>query len=80
VIDAKKGSVAMKTQEHRTENLERNRFEAEFEATIDTLFRACPALCGFSVRRIYSEAALGELVERPVVRTNAVRRAAGGTC
>jgi hypothetical protein len=80
VIDAKKGSVAMKTQEHRTENLQHNRFKAEFEATIDALLRVRPTLCGFSVRRIHFEAVRGELVEHPVVRTNAVCRAGGGTC
>jgi hypothetical protein len=40
----------MKTQEHRLEELQQRRFEADLEATINALFRRCPTLCGFSVR------------------------------
>lgn len=40
----------MKTQEHRIEDLQRSRFEADLEASINALFCRCPALCGFTVR------------------------------
>ncbi len=40
----------MKPQEHRIEDLQRRRFEADLETTIAALFRRCPTLCGFSVR------------------------------
>ena len=40
----------MKTQEHRIEDLQRSRFEADLEAGINALFCRCPALCGFTVR------------------------------
>jgi hypothetical protein len=40
----------MKTQEHRIEDLQRSRFEADLEASIRALFCRCPALCGFTVR------------------------------
>jgi hypothetical protein len=40
----------MKTQEHRIEDLQRNRIEADLEAAIGALFRRCPALCAFSVQ------------------------------
>jgi len=40
----------MKTQEHRVEERRYRMFEADLEATVDALFRRCPALCGFSVR------------------------------
>ena len=40
----------MKTQEHRIEELQYRRFEADLEATIDALFCHYPTLCGFSVR------------------------------
>jgi len=40
----------MKTQEHRIEDLQRSRFEADLEASISALFCRCPALCGFTVR------------------------------
>jgi len=42
--------VDMKTQEHRIEDLQRSRFEADLEASISALFCRCPALCGFTVR------------------------------
>ena len=40
----------MKTQAHRTDQRQQRRFEADLEATIKTLFRRLPTLCGFSVR------------------------------
>lgn len=40
----------MKTQEHRIEDPQRRRFEADLEASINALFRRCPTLCGFTVR------------------------------
>ena len=40
----------MKTQEHRKEELQQLRFEADLEAAIAGLFRRCPTLCGFAVR------------------------------
>ena len=40
----------MKTQEHRIEDLQHSRFEADLEASINALFCRCPTLCGFSVR------------------------------
>jgi hypothetical protein len=40
----------MKTQEHRVEDLQHGRFEADLEASINALFCRCPTLCGFSVR------------------------------
>ncbi len=42
--------MGMKAQEHRTEELQQRRFEADLAATINSLFRRCPTLCGFSVR------------------------------
>ena len=40
----------MKTQQHRIEELQHSRFEADLEASINALFRRWPTLCGFSVR------------------------------
>ena len=40
----------MKTQEHRNEDLERSRCEADLGASINALFARCPRLCGFAVR------------------------------
>lgn len=40
----------MKTQEHRFEELQHRRFEANLEAAAGTIFRRCPTLCGFAVR------------------------------
>jgi hypothetical protein len=40
----------MKTQEHRIEDLQRSRFKADLEASINALFRRRPTLCGFTVR------------------------------
>jgi hypothetical protein len=51
----------MKTQEHRIEDLQRSRFEADLEASINALFCRCPALCGFTVREIV--AALVQLLD-----------------
>jgi hypothetical protein len=42
--------TGMKTQEYRKEELQQRRFEADLAATINSLFRRCPTLCGFSVR------------------------------
>src|SRR5688500_13782904 len=50
VIDARRGGVEMKTQQHRIEDLQRRRFEADLKASINALFRRCPTLCGFTVR------------------------------
>lgn len=44
----------MKTQEHRIEDLQRSRFKADLEASINALFRRCPTLCGFTVRDVAS--------------------------
>ena len=40
----------MKAQEHRIEDLQHRRFEADLEAGINALFCRCPTLCGFAVR------------------------------
>jgi hypothetical protein len=40
----------MKAQEHRIEDLQHSRFEADLEAGINALFCRWPTLCGFSVR------------------------------
>ena len=40
----------MKTQQHRIEELQHRRLEADLDATLNALFRRCPTLCGFSVR------------------------------
>ena len=39
----------MKTQEHRIEDLQHSRFEADLEASITALFHRCPTLYVFSV-------------------------------
>ena len=40
----------MKTQEHRSEDVEHSRYEAHLEASIHALFIRCPRLHGFAVR------------------------------
>jgi hypothetical protein len=42
--------MVMKTQEHRLEDPQRNRIEADLEATIDALFDRFPTLVAFSVQ------------------------------
>ena len=40
----------MKTQEHRNEDLQHSRYEADLGASINALFFRCPTLHGFAVR------------------------------
>jgi hypothetical protein len=40
----------MKTQEHRNEDLQHSRYEADLGASINALFLRCPTLRGFAVR------------------------------
>lgn len=40
----------MKTQEHRLEELQHGRVEANLAASLNALFCRCPTLCGFTVR------------------------------
>ena len=40
----------MKTQQHRSEDLEHSRYEADLGASIHALFVRCPRLHGFAVR------------------------------
>ena len=42
----------MKAQEHRNENLEHIRYEADLGASIDALFVRCPCLHGFAVSSV----------------------------
>lgn len=42
--------AGMKTQEHRNEDLQHSRYEADLGASIDALFFRCPTLHGFAVR------------------------------
>ena len=58
----------MKTQEHRIEDLQRSRFEADLEASINALFCRCPALCGFFVTEDECPEACELLRERTFAR------------
>ena len=40
----------MKAHAHRIEELRRGRNQAHLDASVEELFRRCPALCGFAVR------------------------------
>lgn len=40
----------MKTQQHRNEDLQHSRFEADLEARVNALFGRRPTLCGFAIR------------------------------
>jgi hypothetical protein len=63
----------MKTQEHRIEDPQRSRFEADLEARINALFRRCPTLCGFIVRSHVGQLFVAGVSVHPLIGLKAPR-------
>lgn len=57
----------MKAQEHRLDILRRNRFEADLDARIKSLFRRIPTLCGFSVHEAVDTLLVTEVSVHPSI-------------